>query len=164
MISIYDIEKLSILQTSCNEHPSPSKYSPHKGPVLQSFNSSFLWASTSCWTNNGSVRDFRCINVHVLSSPYRCIFAFYIFLSSKLAQVYETIHHERDNDKPISCWTISWLLMAWCCKKPKQQIKILHDLSLRWVSEGYLYILGLCPANERRRYFVTTSLIGWVQA
>ena len=25
-------------------------------------------------------------------------------------------------------------------------------------------ILGLCPANERRRYFVTTSLIGWVQA
>ena len=25
-------------------------------------------------------------------------------------------------------------------------------------------ILGLCPANERRRYLVTTSLIGWVQA
>ena len=24
-------------------------------------------------------------------------------------------------------------------------------------------ILGLHPANERRRYFVTTSLIGWVQ-
>ena len=25
-------------------------------------------------------------------------------------------------------------------------------------------ILGLLPANERRRYFVTTSLIGWAQA
>ena len=25
-------------------------------------------------------------------------------------------------------------------------------------------ILGLRPANERRRYFVTTSLIGWPQA
>ena len=25
-------------------------------------------------------------------------------------------------------------------------------------------ILGLHPANERRRYFVTTSLIGWAQA
>ena len=25
-------------------------------------------------------------------------------------------------------------------------------------------ILGLHPANERRRYFVTTSFIGWVQA
>ena len=24
-------------------------------------------------------------------------------------------------------------------------------------------ILGLRPANERRRYFVATSLIGWVQ-
>ena len=25
-------------------------------------------------------------------------------------------------------------------------------------------ILGLHPANERRRYFVTTSPIGWAQA
>ena len=25
-------------------------------------------------------------------------------------------------------------------------------------------ILGLRPANERRRYFVTSSLISWVQA
>ena len=25
-------------------------------------------------------------------------------------------------------------------------------------------ILGLCPAKERQGYFVTTSLIGWVQA
>ena len=25
-------------------------------------------------------------------------------------------------------------------------------------------ILGLRPANERRRYFVTASLIGWAQA
>ena len=24
-------------------------------------------------------------------------------------------------------------------------------------------ILSLCPANERRRYFVTASLIGWAQ-
>ena len=24
-------------------------------------------------------------------------------------------------------------------------------------------ILGLLPVNERRRYFVTTSLIGWAQ-
>ena len=28
----------------------------------------------------------------------------------------------------------------------------------------YSLILGLCPANERWSYFVTTSLIGWVQA
>ena len=28
---------------------------------------------------------------------------------------------------------------------------------------GYGLILGLCPTNERLRYFVTTSLIGWAQ-
>ena len=30
-----------------------------------------------------------------------------------------------------------------------------------WSTTGL--ILGLSPTNERRRYFVTTSLIGWVQ-
>ena len=32
---------------------------------------------------------------------------------------------------------------------------------LPWYNTGL--ILGLRPANERRRYFVTTSLIGWAQ-
>ena len=32
-----------------------------------------------------------------------------------------------------------------------------HVLLFTWLS------LGLHPANERRRYFVTTSLIGWAQ-
>ena len=32
------------------------------------------------------------------------------------------------------------------------------------VHESVGLILGLHPANERRRYFVTKSLIGWVQA
>ena len=30
--------------------------------------------------------------------------------------------------------------------------------------KGVGLILGLLAANERRRYFVTTSLVGWVQA
>ena len=39
----------------------------------------------------------------------------------------------------------------------------------KWAKQYILYafssglILGLCPANERWRYFITTSLIGWVQ-
>ena len=37
-------------------------------------------------------------------------------------------------------------------------------LNSKGVSGGYHLILGLRPANERRRYFVTTSLIGWAQA
>ena len=45
-----------------------------------------------------------------------------------------------------------------------------HEQYLReirqWLEHATLdlfMIPGLRPANERRRYFVTTSLIGWVQ-
>ena len=47
---------------------------------------------------------------------------------------------------PFWCW--DWNI-------PQEQGQYDHDTGL---------ILGLCSANERRRYFVTTSLIGWVQA
>ena len=36
-------------------------------------------------------------------------------------------------------------------------------VELKWPADTGR-ILGLRPANERRRYFVTTSLFGWVQA
>ena len=35
-------------------------------------------------------------------------------------------------------------------------------LTAQYITSGP--ILGLRPANERQRYFVTPSLIGWVQA
>ena len=38
---------------------------------------------------------------------------------------------------------------------------VLHEL-VSSVQQSVL-ILGLRPANERRLYFVTTSLIGWAQ-
>ena len=45
-----------------------------------------------------------------------------------------------------------WLLMPWL---------LCHQVNS---SNGIVgLILGLRPANERRRYFVTTSLIGWAQ-
>ena len=40
---------------------------------------------------------------------------------------------------------------------------VLYDFKLEYTLASGL-ILGLCPANERRRYFVMTYLIGWVQA
>ena len=44
---------------------------------------------------------------------------------------------------------------------------IMWQVNLRLYHEGFVFIaeliLGLRPANERRRYFVTTSLIGWVE-
>ena len=39
-----------------------------------------------------------------------------------------------------------------------------HFLSYMEEDDHPGLILGLRPANERRRYFVTTSLIGWAQA
>ena len=40
---------------------------------------------------------------------------------------------------------------------------MIWDKFWRPVSSGSGLILGLRPANERRRYFVTTSFIGWAQ-
>ena len=36
-------------------------------------------------------------------------------------------------------------------------------LELYWEKQEQVLILGLHPANERRRYNVTPSLIGWAQ-
>ena len=38
-----------------------------------------------------------------------------------------------------------------------------RDYSIQFIHSGTGLILGLCPANERRRYKVTPSLIGWAQ-
>ena len=50
----------------------------------------------------------------------------------------------------------------------KVRVKAASDSPFITNSDIYIYtylglILGLRPANERRRYFVTTSLIGWAQ-
>ena len=56
-------------------------------------------------------------------------------------------------------------------KKPRHYE---HGIDLGWLFCAWLHtagahdqytglILGLRPANERRRYKVTTSLIGWAQ-
>ena len=42
-----------------------------------------------------------------------------------------------------------------------KSMQLLSLKSMRNTKPGL--ILGLHPANERRRYFVTTSHIGWVQ-
>ena len=51
-----------------------------------------------------------------------------------------------------------WIhIRLWCCN---------IVAAVKFVSNGHLsgLILGLRSANERRRYFVTMSLTGWVQA
>ena len=45
----------------------------------------------------------------------------------------------------------------------RELCEIINDLRIFFTNDGTLLIQGLCPFNERRRYFVTTSLIGWAQ-
>ena len=53
-------------------------------------------------------------------------------------------------------------------REEKENVKVKPTFEAKYVCYVlYTYtgmILGLRPANERRRYFVTTSLIGWAQA
>ena len=45
-------------------------------------------------------------------------------------------------------------------KNIKQCDNALHSMNGRYIAG---LILGLLPANERQRYFVTSSLFGWLQ-
>ena len=56
-MTLYDREMLSALLPLCKGNPSLD--SPHKGPVMCSFDFSFLVAWRSCWTNSGVVGDLR---------------------------------------------------------------------------------------------------------
>ena len=51
----------------------------------------------------------------------------------------------------LLCNNVSHWLVVFCC-------------GLVMIIQIHRAVLGLYPANERRRYFVSTSLIGWVQA
>ena len=51
------------------------------------------------------------------------------------------------------------------CQPGCLQVTTMNQGVPKWkLSWHHGLILGLHPANERRRYFVTTSLIGWAQA
>ena len=55
-------------------------------------------------------------------------------------------------------------VMVRCHNKPLPELIMTKYLMLFIITGTLLgLILGLRPANERRRYFVTTSLIGWAQ-
>ena len=66
--------------------------------------------------------------------------------------------------RPVDSYNASvWYELLVCFPIPSwKDVSLRHD---HWCM--YMWaalILGLRPANERRRYFVTTSLIGWAQA
>ena len=55
----------------------------------------------------------------------------------------------------------TWKIYAWASICLTDNAKI---WTASHVKHNSGLIIGLCPANERQRYFVTTSLIGCVQA
>ena len=64
---------------------------------------------------------------------------------------------------PLICTFSLWLWAFHYTEMAHSQS--IHDQSFcQHVSTKNTLILGLHPANERRRYFVTASLIGWAQA
>ena len=82
--------------------------------------------------------------------------------------IYETdyilsLKHDRlspENDEAIICRFLYMTLYIYLGLNG-----LLHSGAiLIWDLLSTGLILGLRPSNERRRYFVTTSLIGWAQA
>ena len=69
-------------------------------------------------------------------------------------------------DKPLSEPMMIILLTHICVTRPEWVKKVVGDKQvpsvLCFINAGL--ILCLCPANEKRYYFVTASLIAWVQA
>ena len=68
---------------------------------------------------------------------------------------------------PVNCITPNIFFVKWFCNKfvfLMQCHIFLHRAPVVPSSSYTGLILGLHPTNERRRYFVTAFLIGWVQA
>ena len=69
----------------------------------------------------------------------------------------------RDERRLYNCYkTNNRSYTGWCFRDWQRP----HPVYSMLRTEPFEYTgltLGLCPANERRRYFVTTSLIGWAQ-
>ena len=62
----------------------------------------------------------------------------------------------------FECWTVL-ILQQWLYMYTQRISCIISVYTDAFNWDISRMILGLHPANERRRYFVTTSLIGWAQ-
>ena len=127
-------------------HRSPVNF-PHKGQWCRAL----MFSLICTWTNSS-------VNNRWYTGDLRCHSAHYevIVMKSKILVC------------PMVVTICGWLVrpsQPWVVhlsKCPPQNT----DLDLTFFYHPYLHrvILGLCPANERWHYFVTMSLIDWVQA
>ena len=148
-------------------HRSPVN-SPHKGQWRGSLIFSLVCVWINGWVNNREDGDLRRYRAHYDVSVMCCC-----RLISELWRCWEmswnAIDHLRwyrfrgENNYFISSNTSNqecycrWpgkIIWWYICRHSGDHARVMYT--------GL--ILGLCPANEIRRYFVTESLIGWVQA
>ena len=115
-------------------HRSPVN-SPHEGQWRGALMFSLICAQINSWVNNGEAGDLRRHRAHYDVTV----------MVQHFVQVQDHLMHER-----INRYARSYVCVPVTCNVRQELCSGL--------------ILGLRPANEKRRYFVTTSLIGWAQA
>ena len=143
-------------------HRSPVD-SPHKGLWRGALVYSLISAWTNGWANNRDTCDLRCHHSHYgaivmtygsvkrgtrvnQSRPrdtHACSILKHYLLTGPMGAIFGKSH------RPINNCNIN------TTKTKHKNCAFLRDMLQGWF---------LCPTNQRRRYFVTTSLIGSVQA
>ena len=114
--------------------------------------------SARCWPSHISQNDFTW-SVRVKSNELRycllCAVCF-VVLTNELSYVFKTI---------LLGAKICMVIFSYASSSPLRTYRACYlgsQYGDNYPRSGL--ILGLRPANERRRYFVTTSIIGWAQA
>ena len=90
-------------------------------------------------------KDFFSIMEVPWATAYYDLFVECVYIAPEISHVYSGVH-----------FNLMCIILA--AGGDRHQTTRGHDLTVSGL------ILGLRSANERRRYFITTSLMGWVQA
>ena len=127
-------------------HRSPVN-SPHKDQWRGALMLSLIFAWINGWVNNREAGDLRRHRAHsdVIVMIYHIQPTLFLILILAV----------------IEWWVVTGLVAPGSVQVVRHQV---DEVQLPEVTTNTGLILGLRPANERRRYFVTTSHIGWAQA
>ena len=131
---------------------------PAQSPVTRSFDVSLIFAWTNSLANNGDAGDLRChcaqYDVTVMSQS-KILSWYYAHWPGYRPSQWS---HSNYSNRVISGYGKT--NKVYYCNVVHIYDTVLALLEIQITG----LILGLHPANERRRYKVTPSLIGWAQS
>ena len=150
--------------------------SPRRGWKMRSFDFCMLLVWRSCWTNSTVVGNLRSRDITAIGSwTYTSTYVIYEVMAACLPSA-------KPLPEPVLTYWRVWTIRSNFRWNLNQNITYFFQYNLfenvKWSFRPDLYEsseypchgctnnslnLGLRPANERRRYNVTTSLIGWEQ-